>query len=682
MPHSGTETPSQAHPTRLRRCAEPVTGTNDSHQGFRKTPRALPASAEEDSLSVNCIVMVKQVPDLSDLRPDAWDVEKGTLRRGVLDSILNPLDVHALNLANQIRRSGGRIIALTMGPPQAEEMLLDCLARCADEAVLLTDRHFAGADTCATAYALAQAIRRIATHFELGKAFVIVAGMQSTDGDTAQVPAQVAEALDVGQIAYAESVRWRDRLVVRRIGPHGREVVTPRAYPILITAAASDVPVHRSIHRARAALRQPLLRWSASDLGLPTERLGLSGSRTQVVRVFSPSATKESRCRLLTDPSRLLAELRIAWDQDTRRAPNIADNIYDLAGRQPAYDGDVWVFAEQEDGALHTVSLELLAKARRLAEPLSAPVGAVLLGDNARSLSSALIAHGADRVYLIESPVLADFRPVPYKTAITAAIRQHRPQIVLFGATPLGRELAPRVAYATEAGLTADCTELTIGDVERDGKQRFAVLKQTRPALGGNIMATIVTRNSKTQMATVRPAVMRATPPDPSRRGEVVRVVADLNHDLAKVDILERQPLSQDNRLAKADIVVSGGKGLGGKESFERFIPPLARALGGYFNAESEVGASRAAVEDGFVGRHHQVGQTGLTVTPRLYVAVGISGAIQHLSGMQNADLIVAINKDPRAPIFREADLGVVGELQNIIPPLLEALQASRPIIP
>lgn len=626
---------------------------------------------------LHCIVLVKQVPDISDLRPDAWDTEKGTLRRGVLDSILNPLDAHALNLANQVRRSGGRIIALTMGPPQAEEMLVDCLARCADEAVLLTDRFFAGADTCATAYALANAIRRIVRDSELGSNYVVVTGMQSVDGDTAQVPAQVAEELGMGQIAYAEKAEWQGRLQVHRIGPLGKETVAPREFPILITATSSDVPVHRSFHRARAALQQPIRRWSATDLELPTERLGLSGSRTQVVRIFSPSAAQESRCRLLTDPARLVAEIHGAWRKGARKTTEDTGPTYDLAGRDPAYRGEIWVFAEQEEGVLHSVALELLGTARRLAEPLGATVGAVLLGDKVRKLGDTLIAHGADRVYLAESPILAEFRPVPFKTALTAAIRQHRPQIVLFGATPLGRELAPRVAYASEAGLTADCTELEIGDFEREGRSHVAVLKQTRPALGGNIMATIVTRNSGTQMATVRPAVMKALPPNPDRRGEIVEVDAGVNEDHVKMDILDRQPLSHDTRLAEADIVVSGGKGLGSKETFERFIPPLARAFGGFLKAESEVGASRAAVEDGFVARHHQVGQTGQTVQPRLYVAVAISGAIQHISGMQNADLIVAINKDPHAPIFRHADFGMVGELDTLIPPLLQALQQA-----
>ncbi|RME93332.1 MAG: electron transfer flavoprotein subunit beta, partial [Verrucomicrobia bacterium] len=579
---------------------------------------------------MNCIVLVKQVPDLSDLRPDAWDTEKGTLRRGVLDSILNPLDVHALNLANRIRRDGGRIIALTMGPPQAEEMLRECLTRCADEAVLLTDRAFAGADTCATAYALAHAIRRVVEQFQLGRDYVVVTGMQSTDGDTAQVPGQVAEDLGLEQIAYSEKAEWEDgRLRVHRIGPRGKEVLSPKQFPVLITAAGSDVPVHRSFHRARAALKKPILRWSAADLGLPKEKLGLAGSRTQVVRIFSPSTTRETECRFFSDPAELLEAIRRAWEEGPKTKSGEAGETYDLAGREPAYQGEVWVFAEQEEGVLHPVSLELLGTARRLAAPLGVPVGAVLPGHGVAGLAEELIAHGADRVYVLEHPLLEDFRPIPYTRALVGVIRERPPQIVLFGATPLGRELAPRVAYASESGLTADCTQLEIGDFTRDKRTHVGVLKQTRPALGGNIMATIVTRNSQTQMATVRPGVMKALPADPGRQGEVVELTPELTPELIQVELLSRQPLAGGAQLTEADIIVSGGHGLGSRESFERYIPPLARALGEFLQAAYEVGASRAAVEDGFIGRDHQVGQTGQTVQPRLYVAVAISGAIQ-----------------------------------------------------
>lgn len=623
---------------------------------------------------MDCIVLVKQVPDLTDLRPDAWDTEKGTLRRGGLDSVLNPLDLHALTLGAQLRREEGRLIALSMGPPQAEEMLRDCLARCADEAVLLCDAHFAGADTCATARALGQGIRRIVRDFGLGDDYVIVAGMQSADGDTAQVPPQVADELGIEQIAYAEAIEWRDGLVVHRIGPHGKESVAPLATPVLITATNSTAPIYRSFHRARLSLNKSVRRWTAQDLDLADEQLGLKGSRTQVVRIFSPSESPEVNCRLAENPAELLGALAEAWRSGRRRKAPEVPTPYQLDGREPAHRGEVWVFAEHEVGRLHPVSLELLGAARNLGAVLGERVGAVLPGYEVEPLAAELIAHGADIVYLLSDPVLEEFRPIPYKRALARAILDRRPQIVLFGATPLGRELAPRVAYETGAGLTADCTRLEIGDFTRDQVTQVGVLLQTRPALGGNIMATIVTKNSVAQMATVRPAVMKALPADPARAGKIVSLPPGVSKADIRTRLLSRQALPKGANLADAEIVVSGGRGLGSKEAFDRFLRPLAQSLGKVLGGRTEIGASRPAVEEGFIGREHQVGQTGQTIQPRVYVAVAISGAIQHLSGMQNADVVVAINKDPHAPIFRHADFGIVGEYATVLPALIEGL--------
>lgn len=631
---------------------------------------------------MNTIVLVKQVPDISDLRPDAWDTKKGTLRRGVLDSILNPLDLHALTLAADLRKDGEKLIALTMGPPQAREMLQDCLARGADEAVLLSDMLFAGADTCATAIALAYGVKRAAEKFGLGNEYVIVAGMQSVDGDTAQVPPQLAEELDIEQIAYAEAVELvdGDGLRVRRIGPHGKELVTPLALPVLITATASTEPLYRSFHRARTSLKKEIQTWKAADLGLEAGELGLKGSRTQVVKIFSPEETRTTQCRMLDDSS--LAELpeclREAWNGGGERKTEERGPDYDLDGRDPEFTGEVWVFAEQEEGKLHSVSLELLGKARELAGPLGERVGAVLLGYDVRGLAPELIAHGADRVYVADHPLLDEFLPMPYKKVLVEAVLKYNPQILLAGATPLGRELAPRVAYACQAGLTADCTVLEIGDIVRNKKTKVGVLCQTRPALGGNIMATIVTKNSPLQMATVRPAVMNAIPADADRKGEIVDLPVKLTEADVKSRVLSRESLPPGSNLAEAEIIVAGGRGLGGKDAFGRTIPPLAKALGELLGGSHEIGASRPAVEEGFIGHQHQVGQTGQTVQPRIYVAVAISGAIQHTSGMQNSGAILAINKDPKAPIFRYADFGIVGEYETVIPRLLEILQPNN----
>jgi electron transfer flavoprotein alpha subunit len=322
----------------------------------------------------------------------------------------------------------------------------------------------------------------------------------------------------------------------------------------------------------------------------------------------------------------------------------------------------VWVVAEHLHGELRRGTYELLGEGRRLADKRGAELSAVLLGDQIEGLAPRLIAHGADRVYLAQDPVLAHYRTGPYADVLAGMINQHRPEIVLVSATPQGRDLAPRVAARVSAGLTADCTGLDIGEE--------GLLVQTRPAFGGNLMATIVCRQARPQMATVRPGVMKALAADPARAGEVVSVPVHLDERgvLAKiVEIVQQEGDGQVN-LQDAQIIVSGGRGLGKAESFA-LIRELAQALGG------AVGASRAAVDAGWIPAYHQVGQTGRTVQPKLYIACGISGAVQHLAGMGSSDVIIAINKDPSAPIFNIATYGVVGDLFEIVPALTKKLK-------
>ena len=335
----------------------------------------------------------------------------------------------------------------------------------------------------------------------------------------------------------------------------------------------------------------------------------------------------------------------------------------------------VWVVAEHLHGHFRRGTLELLGEGRRLAGKLGVELSAVLLGDGVGEMGAELFAYGADKLYLAQDPVLAHYRTGPYTDVLAGLINQHKPEIVLVSATPQGRDLAPRVAARLSAGLTADCTGLDIDESER-------LLVQTRPAFGGNLMATIVSRYARPQMATVRPGVMKALDPDlsprasakgdPSRTGEVVNVPVHLDERSMLTKIIEIVQLDADGRvnLQDAEIIVSGGRGLGKPENFA-LIRELAAALGG------AVGASRAAVDAGWIPAYHQVGQTGRTVQPKLYIACGISGAVQHLAGMSSADCIIAINKDPAAPIFNIATYSIVGDLFEIVPALTKRLRES-----
>lgn len=323
---------------------------------------------------------------------------------------------------------------------------------------------------------------------------------------------------------------------------------------------------------------------------------------------------------------------------------------------------DVWVFCEEEGGKIAHVTLELLGKGRELAGQLGCRLCAVLLGREVADLAQPLFHYGAQRVFLVEDERLSPYRTVPFADAFVFLAERHKPEIILVGATTCGRDLAGAVATRLETGLTADCTGLSIAD---DGKN----LLQTRPAFGGNIMAQILCAKRRPQMATVRPKVMEMPAPDESRTGEIVRedlVVAD---DRILTTILEYIKDEKESvNLADADVIVSGGRGLGKPENFA-LVRELADVVGGV------VGASRAAVDAGWIPYPHQVGQTGRTVRPKLYIACGISGAIQHLAGMRTSDVIVAINKDPEAPIFKAATYGIVGDLLEVVPKLAARLK-------
>jgi electron transfer flavoprotein alpha subunit len=318
---------------------------------------------------------------------------------------------------------------------------------------------------------------------------------------------------------------------------------------------------------------------------------------------------------------------------------------------------DVWVFAEQKKGKVQSVAYELLGKGRELADKLGVNLCAVLLGDKVESECAELVARGADKVYIVENPKLKAYLDDPYTKVLTGLVDKYKPEIVLCGATVIGRSLISRVAVTLNAGLTADCTGLDIDEKEK-------ILLQTRPAFGGNIMATIITPNHRPQMSTVRHKVMKELDPDTSRKGEIIREEfspeAFESRTVLK-DIVEE--IEETVNLAEADIIVSGGRGVGAPENFS-MIKELALSL------NAALGASRASVDAGWIPYSHQVGQTGKTVCPKLYIACGISGQIQHLIGMQSADVIIAINKDPDAPIFKVATYGIVGDIFKVVPAL------------
>ncbi|MFA5292606.1 MAG: FAD-binding protein [Phycisphaerae bacterium] len=690
------------------------------------------------------IVLVKQVPDITQITDNAFNLETGTLIRSRLASVINELDTHAFAVAermNKLSGKGGKIIALTMGPPMAQEVLRYCFARCADTGVLLTDKSLGGADTCATANPLAFAIKKIAKDLLGGsKDYYIVSGMQSVDGDTAQVPAQIAEELNIPCIPYVTDVEYKNgQFEFTGIISGGSQVVSCRKSPAVITVAKYEYPTFATFEGTRRASKFELIKWGASEIN--ATHVGIDGSKTRVISVFPPGKTTR-KCQHITEPAELAKIIvenfgaerqngdtsNYSYVLPAKRA-NIFDRSFegtkkesedyklfegvlekagveklsDITGEvkekilsaagehfhkkaledmleglqttKPSYEGQVWVVAERDGGKLHPATFELIGKGRSLADSLDTQVGVAVAGSDIQGLSRELIEAGADFVYMIEHPLLAEFDPATYRKVLSDTIGRYWPQIVLYAATPRGRVLAPMIAYRLGCGLTADCTGLEIKDSSR--KKQIAVLMQTRPALGGNVMATICTKDSRCQMATARPGVMKRLPADAERKGKVIKEPADISEkDLSLKIIKTEKGTGQINLGAK--VVVSGGKGMQSRDNYEKLLNDLIASLGQRLNTVVEKGASRAAVEQGFIDRIHQVGQTGTSIGPKLYIALGISGAIQHMIGVANSDIIVAVNSDPNAPIFKHCDYYITGTVEKIVPQLSALLTKDK----
>lgn len=335
----------------------------------------------------------------------------------------------------------------------------------------------------------------------------------------------------------------------------------------------------------------------------------------------------------------------------------------------------VFIYAQQVDNEISPIAYELLGKAKDLAADLNTDVTAVLLGSGVKALADSLTQYGADKVIVVDSPVLETYRTEPYTQALAAVINEYKPEIMLVGATAIGRDLGPRVSARVGTGLTADCTQLEIGDFPLNPlpnkEQKHNQLLMTRPAFGGNTIATIACPDNRPQMATVRPGVMQKIAPIADAKAEVIEFNPVLEENNCYVEILDIvKEVSTAADIQEAKILVSGGRGVGSKENF-KLLEDLAEALGG------TVSCSRAVVDNGWLPKDLQVGQTGKTVRPNVYFAIGISGAIQHTAGMEESDIIIAINKDETAPIFDVADYGIVGDLNKIVPLLTEAIKAQ-----
>ena len=615
------------------------------------------------------VVCIKQVPDTAEVK---MDPETGTLVREGIPSVINPTDVIAVEECLKLKdQYSTKVAVLTMGPPQAEEALRELLAMGADRAVLLTDRAMAGADTFATSYTISTAIRRLEK--DEGPVDLIFFGKQALDGETGQVGPGVAARLGIPVITYAT------RIV--KLDIHERTLSASRKADEIIETVKVPLPaavtVMEEVNKPRRATIDGILRarrttvelWNKETIGADPAKLGLSGSPTIVKRMFIPKP--RGRGEIIDgrkDPAgaarwlkgRILSSKPFSGKAAAASASSGEQIESTVKPVESSDHGPVWVYVEQNEGRVAEVSWELHSPGAMLAKKLNAKLEAVVIGDQAEGITREAASYGASKSYLVDHPLLRHYRTAPYARALSDLAVSHHPQIILIGATRNGRDLSGMVATNIGTGLTADCTSLDI-DPET------GLMLQIRPTWGGRQLAAIMTPKHKPQMSTVRPGVF-PKPQKISGKAEIERVRMSFREEEIPTKILSFDWIERSSMLQESDIVVAGGRGLGSTKNFQ-LVNDLANTLGG------AVGASRRAVESGFADKESQVGQTGKTVRPKLYVAVGISGSIQHLVGIEGAETVIALNIDPEAPIFNSCNYGVVGDAAAILPLLIDQMK-------
>ncbi len=614
------------------------------------------------------IACIKQVPDTAEVK---MDPETGTLMREGIPSVVNPSDVNAVEECLKLKDLyRAEVAVMTMGPAQAEEALRELVAMGADRAVLLTDRAMAGADTYATSYTLSTAIRRLEK--DHGQADLILFGKQALDGETGQVGPGVAARLGIPIITYTTRIVGLD-LKERTV------MAVRRADEMTETVKASmpaAISVVENMNKPRRATIDGILRsqkaevslWNKDSINADPSKLGLPGSPTMVRKMFIPkprgrgevidgSADPTGAARWLKE--KILASRPFSGKAET--ASTVTGNKGQLivkpepnSNREP-----VWVYVEQNEGRTAAVSWELLGTGSLLAEKLNAPLEAVVIGSQVEGIAKEAASYGASRVYVIDNPILKHYRTAPYARALSEAAVNRHPQILLIGATRNGRDLSGMVATTIHTGLTADCTSL---DIEPETE----CLLQIRPTWGGRQLAMIVTPKHRPQMSTVRPGVF-AKPSKRDTKAEIAKIEMSFDEEQIPIKILDYEWIERSSLLQESDVVVAGGRGMKSEKNFQ-LIRDLAETLGG------AVGASRRAVESGLADKEIQVGQTGKTIRPKLYIAAGISGSIQHLVGIEGAEVVVALNIDPEASIFNSCNYGVVGDAAKILPLLIDEL--------
>jgi len=637
-------------------------------------------------MALTIISLMKQVPLPSEMRMG----DDGLMDRTKAKSIINIDCSYALEAGLQMKAENpeATLIVCSMGPPSFEESLKKAMAMGYDEAYLLSDRKLGGSDTYATGLAISTMLKHLGFGKGLNEEFIIVAGRQTSDGDTAHVPSQVAESLGIPQATFIETAALEEGYITaRRIIEGGYQMMRLPVPCTLSFTPTGIAPRRVSLAGAVKVRNKGITIFSIDDVGLADEKIGLSGSPTIVAKVTNIKSERApvkiieghgeselvAHLKESMQAGKNTLEVKEAKEKKVKKRPEGFEEVDFRHGAK-----GILTWAEVVKGEISRPSLELLTPARHLAEQLGndTTVTTLLIGKDIGDLANVLIAHGSDEVIVVDDERLEEYRILPFASTFAQVIKKTNPEIALFAATTAGRELAPRIGMKTDSGVTADCTALEIGEhINRKEKKIFGpILESRRPTYGESKLATILGFVCP-QISTARAGTFEVPVADESREGKVSTFEPVLSADDFVVEIIEtvRGEGGLQN-LFEADIIISGGRGTVGDEL--GLIKELAAALNEQ-GINTEWACSRPVVDEGVTEYARQVGQTGKTVRPKVYVAVGISGAVQHIAGMKESETVVAINHNAKEPIFHNADFGMVGEYEDILPELIGQVKSG-----
>ena len=646
-------------------------------------------------MALTIISLMKQVPVASEMRMG----DDGLMDRTKAKSIINIDCAYGLEAGLQLKNENpdAKLIVCSMGPPSFTESLTKALALGYDEAYLLSDRKLGGSDTYATGLAIATMLKYLGYGKGLNEDFVIVAGRQTSDGDTAHVPSQVAENMKIPQGTFIETADLIDGTVhAKRIIEGGYQMMSlPIPCAMSFTPTGID-PRRPKLSGAIKASTAEIKMFSIDDIGLSDEFIGLgtpgeSGSPTIVSKV---ATIKSERAPAKMAKGHNENELLESFYSDFAEGKNTLEVKEAKAKKEKKRDeslrvidfrngaSGVLTWAEVVKGQISRPSLELLTPARNLANSLEdgTKVTTLIIGKDIDNLAKELIAYGADEVIVVDDERLEEYRILPFSEIFAQVIKDINPEIALFAATTAGRELAPRIGVKTDSGVTADCTELIIGEHKHRNKQTkeqviyAPILESRRPTYGESKLATIIGFVCP-QISTARAGTFAVPTKDDSREGKISTFTPTLDESEFVSTIIETVIGEAGGQaLFEADIIVAGGRGTASDDM--KLVKDLASALKDQ-GLNAEYAASRVMVDEGVIEYAKQIGQTGKTVRPKVYIAIGISGAVQHIAGMKESETIVAINHNAKETIFANADFGIVGEYEDILPELIEKVKGG-----